>query len=167
MKRTILKLVIWKLIGFCLVGTCWAQHTVESFARGIARAEGFYIKGSLPARCHNPGDLKVMSAGGKYDGQVGVCKAGHVKFKNDAAGWAALYHQIDKAIKGESKFYRQDMTLSEVAKKYAANSRIWAKNVAHNLGVTPSTTLQEYFELAPEMRLYGFDLRASNRAPVP
>jgi hypothetical protein len=58
------------------------------------------------------------------------------------------------------------MTLAQVAKKYAANSRIWAKNVAHNLGVTPSTTLQEYFELAPEMRLYGFDMRASNRAPV-
>jgi hypothetical protein len=70
--------------------------------------------------------------------------------RNAAAGWAALYHQIDKAISGESKWYRQDMTLYDVGKKYAANSRLWARNVARNLGVAPSTTLQEYFELAPK-----------------
>ena len=166
MRRTILRLIILKLTGFCLIGTCWAQDKVETFAQAIARAEGFNIAHSIPNRYHNPGDLKVMARGEKYPGQVGIGKAQHVIFRNDAAGWAALYHQIDKALAGESKWYRQDMTLTQVAKKYAANYRLWAKNVAHNLGVTPDTTLQEYFGLAPRVTYERLDLRARNRAPL-
>ena len=161
MKRTLLRLLILKLVGFCLVGTCGAQK-VESFAQAIARAEGFYQRGTIPARFHNPGDLKARR-GEQYPGQVRIGKGGHVVFRNDAAGWAALYHQINKALAGESKFYQQDMTLARVAKRYAANSRLWAKNVAHNLGVTPSTTLEEFFELPPRVT---YDMRAFNRAPV-
>jgi hypothetical protein len=137
-----------------LIGTlCNAQDKVEQFAHAIARIEGFYQHGTIPNRYHNPGDLKVMARGEKYPGQVGIGKAEHVIFRNDAAGYAALYHQIDKILSGESKFYTQEMTLLQVGKFYAKNSRLWAKNLAHNLGVSPSTTLEEYFELAPRVKI--------------
>ena len=152
MTRTLLRLVILKLVGFCMVGTCWAQDRVDLFAHAIARAEGFYTYRSIPNRYHNPGDLKVRR-GERYPGQIGIGKANHVIFKSDAAGWAALDHQIAKALIGESRYYRQDMTLNQVAKWYAGNWQRWAKNVARNLGVTPSTTLEEYFELAPKVRI--------------
>jgi hypothetical protein len=130
---------------------CKAQDKIETFAHGIAMTEGFYIKRTIPNRYHNPGDLKIMARGEKYPGQVGVGKADHVIFRNSAAGYSALYHQIDKMISGESKFYTQEMTLLQVGKLYAKNSRLWAKNLAKNLGVKPSTTLEEYFELPPRV----------------
>ncbi len=129
------------------------QSKIEAFAHGIARTEGFYLKGSIPNRCNNPGDLKVMYKGGKYEGQTGTCKGGHVKFRNGAAGYSALYHQIDKMLSGESKFYTQEMTLLQVGKLYAKNYRLWAKNLAKNLGVKPNTTLEEYFEMPPRVRI--------------
>ena len=132
---------------------CSAQDKVEQFAHAIARTEGYYVHGSLPSRCHNAGDLKVMSKHDKYPGQIGVCKGGHVRFANDAAGYAALRHEIEKILAGESHYYRQDMTLLQMGKFYAQNSRLWAKNLAHNLGVSPSVTLQEYFEIAPRIRV--------------
>lgn len=137
---------------------------VESFACAVAKAEGWSTPGTIPYRYRNPGDLKVRR-GERYPGQVGIGKANHVIFRSDAAGWAALYHQIDKALAGESKFYQQDMTLAQVAKKYAANSRLWARNVAHNLGVTPDTTLQEYFDLAPTVR-FSCNIRTTALYPL-
>ena len=148
LRRTIL------LMTLLLLGTlCNAQDKVEQFAHAIARTEGYYVHGSIPNRCFNPGDLKVMSRGGKYPGQTGVCKAGHVRFRNGAAGFAALYNEIDKILAGESKFYTPEMTLQQMGKFYAQNSRLWAKNLARNLGVSPSTTLQEYFDIAPRIRV--------------
>jgi len=160
MRRVIRAYVMSKIVGFMLVGTCWAagaQDRIDLFVHAIARAEGFYQYGSIPNRCHNPGDLK----GTRFPGEVGLCRGGHARFRNDAAGWAALRHQIEKSLAGESTFYRQDMTLAQVARRYAANSALWARNVARNLGVTPSTTLQEYFELAPKVTYAGIDMRTS------
>lgn len=141
------KFLILKLVSLCLIGTAAGQSSkVEDFARAIAKAEGFYDgKHTIPARYKNPGDLKVISE--KYPGQVGVGKAGHVIFRSEAAGWAALYHQIDMAMNGESKFYNPSMTFKQVAKKYAGNWRVWCKNVTHNLGVHPDDTLYDYFNL--------------------
>lgn len=130
-----------------------AQDKVETFAHAVAMTEGFYVKGSLPNKYHNPGDLKIMARGQKYMGQVGIGKADHAIFRNNAAGYAALYHQIDKMLEGESKFYRQEMTLYQVGKLYAVNSRLWARNLAKNLGVSPSITLEEYFDLPPRVKI--------------
>ena len=110
------------------------------------------MKGSIPNRYHNCGDLKKMTHGGKYPGQVGVGKGGHIIFSSNATGWSALLHQIDKMTSGESKFYKQDMTLLQLGKLYAENSRLWAKNLAKNLGVSPSITLEDYFELPPRVK---------------
>ena len=148
--------LIHKIVALLLVlggTTCNAQDKVEKFAHAIALTEGFDVRGSIPNRYHNPGDLKIMARGQKYPGQVGIGKAQHVIFRNDAAGYAALYHEIDKILSGESHWYSQEMTLQQMGKFYAQNSRIWAKNLAHNLGVPPSTTLEEYFDLPPRIKI--------------
>lgn len=120
--------------------------TLDELVEAIAQAEGYYLKGSIPNRFHNPGDLKYRT-GRKFFGQVAVGKGGHVIFKNDAAGWYALREQLRKMVAGESRIYSPDMTLEDVAKKYAGNWRVWAKNVSHNLGVSPTITLAELFDL--------------------
>ena len=152
-QNLILRMIL--LMVLLPIGTLFsaAQDKVETFAHAIARTEGFYMKGSIPNRYHNPGDLKIMARGERYPGQVGIGKANHVIFRNDAAGYAALYHQIDKMLIGESKFYKQEMTLLQIGKLYAVNSRLWAKNLSRNLGVSPSTTLEEYFELPPRVKI--------------
>ena len=134
---------------FILLATtlCSAQDREQTLVKAIAKAEGFNRAGSIPSRYHNPGDLKAVK-GYKFPGQVGVGKGGHVRFKNDAAGWNALTHQIDKIIAGNSH-YTVNMNLKEISKKYASNWRVWSKNVAHNLGVTPETDLWEILDVPP------------------
>jgi hypothetical protein len=114
---------------------------IEQFAHAIARAEGFYRKGTIPNRYHNPGDLKAVK-GFTYPGQVGIGKGRHVIFANYTAGWNALYHQIHKMLAGDSH-YSPSMTIEQVARKYAGNWRQWSRNVSHNLGVPATTTLVE------------------------
>jgi hypothetical protein len=118
---------------------------IERFAHAIAKAEGFYRRGTIPNRYHNCGDLKAVK-GFTYPGQVGIGKGRHVIFANDAAGWNALYHQINKMISGESRHYSPQMTINQIARFYAGNWRQWARNVSHNLGVPSTTTLAEVLE---------------------
>ena len=126
---------------------CSAQDRIDDLAKAIAKAEGCYIKGTIPNRYHNCGDLKLVK-GWRYPGQVGVGKGGHVIFKNDKYGWEALRHQIEKIIAGDSKFYNVNLTIKQLGKKYATSS-LWAKNVAHNLGATPTTELWEALGVPP------------------
>jgi dCMP deaminase len=150
MKRTIfLSLLLLIVTQFSFAQS---QKRIKAFAHAIARTEGAYIPGTIPNRYSNPGDLKALPNGKRYPGQIGIGKAGHVIFRNKAAGYAALYHQIEKMLNGTSKVYTQDMTLQQVAKKYAGNYQVWAKNLTAILGVPPSTTLEEYFELAPRVK---------------
>lgn len=116
---------------------------VEGLAKAIAHAEGFYQRGTIPARYHNPGDIKAVP-GVKYPGQVRIGKGQHIVFRTDADGWAALRHQIDVILRGQSAHYTLDMTLNQVSRRYAANWRNWARYVGHVLGVPPSTTLRDY-----------------------
>ena len=134
------------LIALLLTTSCFSQ--VHTLAKAIAKAEGFGKAGTIPSRYRNPGDLKAVR-GYRYPGQVGVGKGGHVIFRNDA-GWTALEHQIDKIVDGTSR-YNVNMTLKEISKKYAGNWRVWSMNVAHNLGVTPDTSLWEVLNVPPVM----------------
>jgi hypothetical protein len=128
---------------------------LENFAYAIALTEGWNERGTIPSRYCNPGDLKYMAKGEKYPGQIGIGKGGHIIFRNNAAGYSALYRQIDKMLSGESKYYKQEMTILQVGKLYAQNYRLWSKNLAKNLGIKPSTTLEEYFELPPRVVIKG------------
>jgi hypothetical protein len=116
-------------------------------AHAISKAEGYGKAGSLPSRYRNPGDMKAVK-GYVYPGQLKVGKGGHVVFRTSADGWAALEHQIDKIVAGDSR-YSVNMTLQEMGKLYAGNSRVWSKNVARNLGVEPSTELWEILGVPP------------------
>ncbi len=119
---------------------------LDSLAVAIASAEGFGVRHAIPTRYHNPGDLKT-SRKFKWDGQKGIGKGGHVIFKSDAEGWAALKQQILKAASGRSKAYNPSMTFQQIGKKYAGNWRTWSKNVCKQLDVPTTTTLRAY--LAP------------------
>jgi len=119
------------------------QQKLDSFSKAVADAEGFGVKHAIPTRYHNPGDLKTIPSAAKLPGQKAIGKGGHVVFKSDAAGWAALKDQIAKMVDGRSKHFNPNMTLQQVARKYAGNWRPWVKIVSRELGVTPSTTLAE------------------------
>jgi hypothetical protein len=137
-----------KLAGFLfliLTASAFAQDRVDMLAHAIAKAEGFGVKGAVPTRYHNPGDIRTFKVGVHYAGQIGVNKQGYVIFKNDAAGFAALRANLRKMAAGESQYYGREMTIVSVAKLYATKWRTWSKNVAKNLGVSPTTTLREYF----------------------
>lgn len=121
----------------------------EALAGAIARAEGFYVKGSVPARFHNPGDIRSHSRHA-YAGQVGLSRHGYVIFRNDAAGWAALRGQIEKVISGESKIYTVNMTLRQFSKRYAT-SATWVRNVSRLLAVDANAPLWEVLDVAPAL----------------
>ena len=127
-----------------------ADQPVLFFSKAIAAAEGFGVPNAIPTRYHNPGDIKFV-AGYKYPGQIGIGKGGHVIFRNDAAGWAALNHQVHKILDGTSRHYNLDMTLRQIGKKYAENWRVWSNYVARELHCPPTTTLREIFGIPPGM----------------
>jgi|SRR5208282_1765548 len=129
-----------------LVTSAAAQFRTTELSRAIAKAEGFYAgKGTIPARCNNPGDIRPNTL---LPGQVGWCSGGYAKFRNARAGFAALDHQLEKIADGSSTRYNVNMTLAQFGKTYACDTR-WGKNVAKALGVTPQTQLWEVLGVPP------------------
>lgn len=163
--KTIRRFITAKLLSLCLIGTAAGQLVVKTpawdwtkaptearvkaFARAIGRTEGFFVKKSIPNRLHNPGDIRTTLRHA-YPGQVGIYR-GYAVFKNDKAGWAALEAQIWLVINGQSKKYRQEMSMYAVARTYAEDWRYWGKSVCKILKVSPKLTLQEFFDLAPRV----------------
>jgi hypothetical protein len=147
------KLLFGLVMGFLLSVTAVAQTKVDDLAKAIARTEGFYAnKHTIPARLHNPGDIRSHSRHA-YVGQVGLYR-GYVVFRSDRDGWAALRDQIQRIVDGTSKRYVQEMTFAKLATTYAQDKR-WGTTVCKILGITPATTVEEYFELAPRILLTG------------
>jgi hypothetical protein len=134
--------VLAKVTSLMMIGTLYGQAPkVVEFAHAIAQAEGFYVKGSIPNRCFNPGDLK----GRAFPGEIGLCKGGHARFRNNAAGWAALYHQVEK-MGGSSTQYTAGMTFGQVAKRYAENYRPWLKIVTKRLQISASDDVSAFLQ---------------------
>ena len=121
-----------------------AGSKIQMFAYAIGRAEGFGVRGTIPTRYHNPGDIRAKSAH-EYPGQVGLSKKRYAIFRNDAAGWAALYNQIEKILLGESRFYGPQTNIRQFSKRYAEVNGVWLKNVCKMLSISPNTTLLQYF----------------------
>jgi hypothetical protein len=150
------KFLMAKLVSLVLVGTAWGATglsveqlaKVEKMATAIARTEGFFKKGTLPNRLHNPGDIKSTLANA-YPGQIGLYH-GYVKFVSDKAGWNILENQIIAIVLGESAKYTQEMTFGEIAKVYAASPQ-WPKTFCTILQVTPDETFEEFFNLPPRI----------------
>jgi hypothetical protein len=114
-------------------GSGVAPGRVQLLASAIAKAEGFFVPGSFPARNHNPGDLIDPSTGVKR------------RFATDADGWDALYHQLDLIIVGSSKYYDLEMSLGAMAETWTGgdNPGSWARAVAQVMGVPVSASIGE------------------------
>lgn len=119
---------------------------VNDLASAIARAEGFYVPGSIPQRANNPGNLKspTWTYAGEREGST--LGAGIVVFQTADAGWAALKRQIMLIVSGESNNYSLSMSIAQMDSVWTGNAtegRAWSDNVALAFGVNPSTTLGE------------------------
>lgn len=111
---------------------------IRTAAQAIARAEGFYVAGSIPARAHNPGNLKL---GGATLGTTGI-----TVFDSDGQGWAALYRQLQLIVDGRSRVYSLGMSIRAMGAKWTATAHeqlAWASNVAGVIGVSVDTTLRQ------------------------
>ena len=141
---------------------------VNDLATAISHAEGFGIRGTIPSRYHNPGDLRTRPESPPLAGQVRIGKAGHIVFKDDEAGKAALRECILQMMDGRSRHFHSDMTLNQVARVYAENWRPWVKAVSRELGVPPTTTLRAYFHTGAVLSAVSYrPLPAASSAPVP
>lgn len=110
---------------------------IKNMAQAIARAEGFYVTGSIPQRAHNPGDLKLPNS-------ATLGSSGITVFPSDDAGWTALYRQLWSIVTGDSSRYNLDMSLADMAGTWTATQQgSWAQNVADFLGVETSVKLWE------------------------
>lgn len=114
---------------------------VQKIAQAIAKAEGFYVQGSVPQRAKNPGDLELGDRGyGTIDGKT--------VFPSTSQGWQALYAQVQSILDNSSAIYGPDWTIQDIANEYVngrsditSDSAAWANNVADSLGVTPDTQI--------------------------
>lgn len=141
---------------------------VNDLATAISHAEGFGRRGTIPSRYHNPGDLKAHPDSVPLAGQVRLGKAGHIVFKDDEAGKAALRDYILKMVDGRSSHFHPNMTLSQVARVYAEDWRPWVRAVCTELGVPPTTTLRAYFHTGAVLSTVSFrPLPAARPAPPP
>jgi len=116
------------------------SNLIPSFAQAIARAEGFYIKGSVPARINNPGDLKLGDIG------FGALPSGITIFPTFDQGCRALYHQLDLILTNKSSEYNTSMTFSQIAVIWTGNDNPmgWASTVAKSLNILPDMTIQNW-----------------------
>jgi hypothetical protein len=154
-------MVLALVLTLALFAPAMAQDKAHNLAHAIAMAEGYYSKGTIPNRLHNPGDI-TSSSRHTYPGQIGLYH-GYVVFKNDTYGWAALLDQIQRVIDGTSTRYTQSMTFAQIARKYAED-RNWGKKVCSILGITPNTTFEVYFDLPPKVK-YEFNPRLLQALP--
>lgn len=120
-----------------------SDEFVNKFCEAIAKAEGFYVADSVPARAHNPGDLTddgdiglgVIQTSGPFGAKITI-------YASDEDGWNALRHKVRRMLNGASKTYTPNLTIMEVAIKYSGSAE-WAFNVAKHLGVDTRMTLAE------------------------
>ena len=141
---------------------------VNDLATAISHAEGFGIRGTIPSRYHNPGDLRTRPESPPLAGQVRIGKAGHIVFKDDEAGKAALRECILQMMDGRSRHFHPNMTLNQVARVYAENWRPWVKAVSRELGVPPTTTLRAYFDSGAVLSAVSYrPLSAAKPTPPP
>jgi hypothetical protein len=142
MKAKLLLLLMLVLTGIASAQDVDRQK-VANFATAVAHAEGFGVRHAIPTRYHNPGDLKSRRDLTRLPGQRALGKGDHIVFASDRAGWAALNDYIMKMVDGRSRRFNPNMTLTQVARVYAANWRPWVKIVCRELDCTPNTRLAD------------------------
>lgn len=118
---------------------------MRDLAIAISHAEGFAVRGSIPQRANNPGDLVVPGWTGAKLGDQGISV-----FNSPTDGWNHLYKQLSLMASGRSRVYTPDMTFAEIGATWTATqSDAWTDNVVAHLqskgyDVDSETTLAEY-----------------------
>ena len=113
---------------------------MSKLARLVANEEGFNVPGSIPARRHNPGDLR-HSPHSSHEGE-GTNDIGEID--NDADGWADLERQLRiDADRG--------MTLTEFVDTYAPpsenNDTQYLDYLCQGLGLSPDASVAQALEI--------------------
>jgi len=127
-----------------VIGLTSYSDSIVRFANAIARAEGYFVSGSIPQRANNPGNLVIP--GWPVDKTLGVERIS--VFPTIEEGWNRLYKQLQLIASGRSSVYTDlDMTLVQMGQKWAPGGAnnvpgAWAYNVAQGLGVSTSTPLR-------------------------
>lgn len=109
---------------------------MTKLAQLFAKKEGFYVAGSLPARNHNPGDLR-HSPHSQHPGDpnaIGV-------IDNDSDGWADLEHQLQL-------YARRNFTVRDAVYEYAPpednnNTAEYLGFICSHLPCTADTTVYD------------------------
>lgn len=107
---------------------------IFALGQAVAKAEGFFVTGALPQRRNNPGDL--TGAGGVVS-----------TYATAADGWLDLYDYLERMLTGQHAAYWPEMTWRQAAEVYTGrdNAEAWARIVCGDIGVSPDSTLGEYF----------------------
>ncbi len=117
-------------------------NRVWDVARAIAKAEGYNLAGSNPARLNNPGDI---SDGRKVYGFEDHSGSSITKFPDAVTGWQWLYTKIARAANGNSNVYDSSMSWREIGALWAPpNAETWASNVSGALGLDSDSSLGDY-----------------------
>lgn len=105
---------------------------IERIAKAISIAEGYGKPNTIPTLRNNPGNIK------NSQGEI-------ITYPTPEDGWRALYRQVLLMLTGESRYYRPEMTIAEVARIYTGEAAYmnWAINVSRVLKVTPETRLRD------------------------
>jgi hypothetical protein len=124
----------------------------QELAVAIARAEGFFVAGSLPQRSNNPGDMELGNNGwGLIDAKTVYGKADwNADLDDKTDGCSALRRECAAILTGASAVYNMNDTFVILADKWTGGDspETWLSAVIDHLGVLATMTLREYV-LAP------------------
>jgi hypothetical protein len=62
------------------------------------------------------------------------------QFPDDQTGWQWLYDKVSNIVNGQSSVYGQDMSIEQIAQKWAGDWENWSTNVGSALKVDPTQT---------------------------
>lgn len=145
-------MTLFAIIALVVVGIAVVKITggsgggmAQQIAYAIGVAEGGYDSSgnnlnnnSRPSRNHNPGDLTVDVNGTA----TGTDSQGFTVYATDAAGFAALLHQVMEWLDGTSANAGPTSTIADISEFYTTTDQsAWAANVASALGVSVDTPI--------------------------
>jgi hypothetical protein len=107
----------------------------------IALAEGANISGSVPDNANNPGDI---SDGFNTYGGTNVDGSNVTQFPDKNTGWQWLYNKISAIVNGTSHSYSATESWNSFGQKWSGDWKTWVTNVTGTLGVSPTSSLQDY-----------------------
>jgi len=127
----------WRSGGITTDVDTWPSgDAIWDICRAIAKAEGYNTQHAA-FRLNNPGDI---SDGAKQYGSEFSDGSNITHFPDAATGWNWLYNKISNHINGKSSTYPANLTITQVAQKWAGQWQNWKTIVGQELQVDPDST---------------------------